>query len=171
MDELRMVTPRAEAVEPCIGCERGEWHLLNTLLDTMWEDRGEISRGEAEAGSLRRELASSASRALPRFRRAVRRCGTCQSQLRLIATPVRSRLTLLGCNAANKMVSTAEDPRSSLLRPPAGGLLQPKFFPQPGDAKPQCSSSGSIPTRTARRIRSSSQSMRSSASVRVSGCS
>jgi hypothetical protein len=103
VDELRMVTPRAEAV-------RREWHLQNTLLDTVRGDRGEITPGEAEAGSLRRELASSASRALPRFRRAVRRYGTCQSQLRLITTPVRSRLTLLGCNAANKMVSIAEDP-------------------------------------------------------------
>jgi hypothetical protein len=170
MDELRMVTPRAQGVEPCIGCEHGERHLHDTLLDIVWEGWGETTQRKAEAGSLHRELASGASRGLPRFRRAVRRYGTCQSQLRVVATRVRSRLSFLGRKAARiKTVQPARPEVFTSFALRAGGLLQPRFFPQPGDAKPQRSAARSIPTSTARSVRSLRSRLATGAIAYVNG--
>ena len=40
-----MVAPRAQGVEPCIRSEHGEWHLHDTLLDTVWEGRAKLLGG------------------------------------------------------------------------------------------------------------------------------
>jgi hypothetical protein len=168
-------TPSAQDVETRLRREMLRVGLASSHIPR--KAGGEITPGEAEEGSLRHELPSSASRGLPRFRRAMRRCGTCRSRPQLVATRVRSRCFSLPCKAERvKVASPAVSAlRSSLLHPRrldhCCRRLDPccdRDFPRPEDAKPQ-RSPRNMPTGMAWSVRSSSQSISSSAKARLSG--